>query len=65
MLILNSIFLIEEKDHNRLKFIKSKNKIYLLLILFIKIINKENKKELIQKNKKTVLIFCQMIIEAK
>jgi hypothetical protein len=51
MLILSSIYLIEEKDLNWLKLIEDKNKVYLLLILSININNKENKKELIQKQK--------------
>jgi hypothetical protein len=43
MLNLNSKFLSKTKDLNELTLIENKNKIYLLLILLIEIINKENK----------------------
>jgi hypothetical protein len=55
--------LSEIKDLNELTLIENKNKNYFLLILLIKIINKEGKQ--IINSKKTFLIFCKMIIEPK
>jgi hypothetical protein len=43
MLILRSIFLSKEKDLNELILFVNKNKVYILFILIIEIINKKVK----------------------
>jgi hypothetical protein len=42
ILALSSKILSEIKDLNKLTSIENKNKFYLLFVLFIKIVNKEN-----------------------
>jgi hypothetical protein len=64
MLILSSNFLNEKRYHHDLTLLENKDKIHLLFILFIQIIDKESK-QLISSNKKVVPIFCKMTIKAK